>query len=84
VQLIDDQMEDVPWILSEPLHRSFKDRSLGATHQHDVQHRVVGDEDVRRVILHVPAAPHLPTLHAREEPGCRGSRNEVRIAISLP
>ena len=33
-------------------------------HQHDVEHRVVRDQDVRRVILHVPARPHFAAVQA--------------------
>ena len=67
VQLVDDEMKDVRRIGFEPLAGQIEDRRLDVPHQHDVQHAVVGDEDVGRRILHVPAAPHLAAVKAREE-----------------
>jgi hypothetical protein len=33
-------------------------------HQHNVEHGVVGDEDVGRVFLHVPPAAHLSAIES--------------------
>ena len=43
----------------EAIARAVEDVGLEASHQHDVEHAVVGDENVRRRLLHVPSRPHL-------------------------
>ena len=43
--------------------------------QRDAEHRVVRDEDVGRVGLHVPSAAHL---------GAVGPRNEVAALVVIP
>ncbi|MDK2744415.1 MAG: hypothetical protein NDI90_16055 [Nitrospira sp. BO4] len=83
MQLIDDEMEDVRRILLEPLPRLIENLRLDAAHQHDVQHRVVRDHDVRGVVLHIPARPHLTAVHGREEPCRRGSCNELGVSMRI-
>src|SRR5256885_10758142 len=56
-------MEDsVLSIFSKPLSSAVKDVALKAPHQHDVEHAVVRDENVRRSLLHVPSRPHLRAI----------------------
>jgi hypothetical protein len=76
-------MEDVRGILLEPLPRLVEDHRLDTAHQHDVQHRVVGDEDVRWVILHVPARPHLAAVHGGEEPRSRFPFHKLRVSMCI-
>jgi hypothetical protein len=60
MKFIDNQMKEVPIIRREPASRMVENRSLNISHQHDIEHAVVGDEDIRRMILHIPTRPHLP------------------------
>src|SRR5262245_2435513 len=52
--------------LCEPLFGRLEHVVLDAAHQHDVQHRVVGDQDIRWGVLHIPARPHLAAIKPRE------------------
>ncbi len=44
----------------------LEDRGLKGPHQHDVEHAVVGDEDVRGRLLHVPARPQFAARRVLE------------------
>jgi len=66
VQLVHDKKEDVAGILAQPVARLAENHVFDVAHEHDVQHRVVGDEDVGRGILHVPPGPHLAAIDARK------------------
>ena len=67
VQLVYYEKKDVIRRLGKPRSRLFEDVRFDATHEHDVQHRVVGDQDVGRRVLHIPPGPHLRSIHLREE-----------------
>ena len=57
VKLVDDQGEAAFWEswFMEPPSGLIENGFLELAHEHDVQHAVVRDEDVRRGVLHVPA-----------------------------
>src|SRR3954469_22755253 len=55
VQFVDDEVEDVRAIRLQPTSRLLENLPLDGAHQHDVQHRVVGDQDVGWMVLHVPS-----------------------------
>ncbi|MGB9753647.1 hypothetical protein [Roseiflexus castenholzii] len=57
MKFIDDQKEHsfgMVW-LSQPLPCLFKDVTLNSAHQHNIQHRVIGNQNIRRRLLHIPA-----------------------------
>jgi hypothetical protein len=56
VRLVEDEEERLVAVLREPLARLVEDRPLDRPHQHVLEHRVVGDEDVRRRAV-------VPTVH---------------------
>jgi hypothetical protein len=55
VKLIDYKMEEVAAVARQPSSRCIKDRHLDPTHKHNIEHAVVRDENVGRLVLHVPA-----------------------------
>src|SRR3990172_1791669 len=55
VQLVYDEMKNVAAVGGKPVARFVEDIRLNAAHQHDVEHRIVSDEQVRWMALHVPA-----------------------------
>jgi hypothetical protein len=72
VELIYDQMEYVALVGCKPVTGRAEDGRLDASHQHDIQHAVICDEDIRRLILHVPPGPHFRAGEVLKEP--RGVR----------
>src|SRR3546814_20322281 len=66
MKLVDDEVKHVGWIF-KPAPRRGEYLVLDIAHQHDVQHAVVGDQDVGRSILHVPPAPHLAAVKAGKD-----------------
>ncbi|WP_231936962.1 hypothetical protein [Caballeronia udeis] len=62
VQFIDDEMKDVPAVRGEPTSGSIEYRRLDCPHQHDIKHAVVCDEDIGRLVLHVPPRPHFSAI----------------------
>src|SRR5262249_16880994 len=80
VKFIDHEMKQSGAVSFKPLTCEIKKWNFHAAHQHDVQHRVVRNEDVRRRILHIPARPHFSTIHTGKE--SRGWR--PRDSHSLP
>jgi hypothetical protein len=89
VEFVDDEREGVGFIGSEPVARLVEDRPLDLPQEHHVQHRVVRDEDVWRVLLHIPSRAHLCAVELCEEiplafvPGDR-SRTPRRRMASRP
>ena len=75
VKLVDDQVEDIGAVGVEPRPRRVEDGALDVTHQHDIQHAVVGDQDVGRRLLHIEAAPHLAAVELGKEPLSLGTRH---------
>lgn len=67
VKFVEDEGEARAGGLLQPLPRGVEDVLLLFAEQHDVQHRVVGDHDVGRCGLHVPAGVHLRSAEARYE-----------------
>lgn len=61
--------------LSASQARVFDKSLVDRPQQRDAQHRVVRDQDVRRVGLHVPTTAHLGTI---------GPRNEVSALVVIP
>jgi hypothetical protein len=55
VKLIDYKMEEVAAVARQPSSGCVEDGRLNATHKHNIEHAVVRDEDVGRLVLHVPA-----------------------------
>ena len=47
--------------------RPIEERVVALSQQHHVEHRVVGDQDVRRRGLHVPAGAHLRAIDRLDE-----------------
>jgi len=68
----------------EPLARLIENCRFDSTHEHDVEHRVVRDEDVGGGVLHVPPGPHLRTVHALEETLGGASCNRLRVLVNTP
>ena len=67
MELVYDQMETIPCAVArQPVARLVEDRALKAAHQHDIQHAVVRDQDIRRVLVHVPPGPHFGALRVLE------------------
>ncbi len=60
------------------LGEESKDRSLDVPHEHDVEHAVVRDQNIRGRFLHVPAAPHLAAVETRKETRGGGLANSSR------
>jgi hypothetical protein len=83
VKLVDHEVKHMRGIRCQPLFGLFEDCSLHTSHEHYVEHRVIGDEDVRRMILHVPSGPHLAAIKTLKKPSrlWRAS-NKLRIAFS--
>ncbi len=79
VEFVEDQGEAGVRGLLQPLPRGAEDVLLLLAEQHDVQHRVVGDHDVRRRCLHVPAGMHLRSAEARDE----GPQLLVELLVGL-
>ena len=75
VKFVNDQVEDVGAVGVEPSPGHVEDGALDVPHQHDVQHAVVGDQDVGRRLLHIEAAPHLAAVELGEEPLSLGARH---------
>src|SRR5208282_4788544 len=71
MKLVHDKMKQPGLVTRQPLPGRIENRCLHAAHEHDVHHRVVCYKDVGRLILHVPARPHLAAVHAWKESGCR-------------
>src|SRR3546814_16100183 len=76
MKLVDDEVKHVGWIF-KPAPRRGEYLVLDIAHQHDVQHAVVGDQDVGRSILHVPPATHLAAVKAGKEALCVGAGNPL-------
>ena len=55
VKLINDKMEEVAAVARQPSSRYVEDGRLDAAHKHNIEHAVIRDEDVGRLVLHVPA-----------------------------
>ena len=69
VKLVDHHGEHVTAVGVKPVAGALEEPRIALTQKHDVQHRVVGDQDVRRMHLHVPPRAHLPTVQQlNEEP----------------
>ena len=66
VELVHHQKELVGGVGFQPVARLVEHARLDAPHQHDVQHVVVGYENVGRRILHIPARPHFAAVHVLE------------------
>src|SRR5438105_2706486 len=62
-------MEYVAAVGRDPRPGGVEYRYFNAAHQHDVEHAVVGNENVRWLVLHVPARPHLCAIQLWEEAG---------------
>ena len=84
MKLIHNEIEQPVLSVGEPLPGLIKDRRLDDPHQHDVEHRVVGDQNIRRRILHVPPGPHVRAIHALEELLGRGTGYELGILVDAP
>jgi hypothetical protein len=59
MKLIDHEVKEVCRILLKSFPSPIENGLLDSAHEHDVEHAVVRDENIRRVVLHVPAGPHL-------------------------
>ena len=75
MKFVNDQVEDIGAVGVEPRPRRVEDGALDVTHQHDIQHAVVGDQDVGRRLLHIEAAPHLAAVELGKEPLSLGTRH---------
>src|SRR5437868_285837 len=65
----------------QPLLRLIENRSLHTPHEHYVKHRIISDEDIRRVVLHVPPRPHLTPIETLKEPRSWPARDKLRITF---
>ena len=66
VQFVEHEVKQTS-VMLQPLPGRFEDVVVRLPHQHDAQHAVVGDENVRRRILHVPPAPHFGAVQSWKE-----------------
>ena len=66
MELVHHQKELVGGVGFQPFARLVERARLDAPHQHDVQHVVVGYENVGRRGLHVPARPHFAAVYVGE------------------
>ena len=86
MQLVNDQRE-LPFGMTgfmEPLSGLFEDVPLDFSHQHDVEHRIIGNENVRRRVLDVPTRPHLTAVHAWEKsPNLVGGAASIDVRLDL-
>ncbi|OJV11726.1 MAG: hypothetical protein BGO12_10780 [Verrucomicrobia bacterium 61-8] len=67
MKFIQDKVKDIVGRLSEPFARIRKYSVVISTHQHDAEHAVVGNENIRRGVLHVPPASHFASVEPWEE-----------------
>ena len=67
VELVDDEGEHCGRVRGEPFLRLLEDLLLMLAHEHHVEHRVVGDEDVGRAAQEVLAVDQLIAARVAEE-----------------
>src|ERR1039458_2322053 len=75
------KMNYVSVIRRQPLPGQVENRYLHASHQHDVQHGIVRNENVRRIVLHIPSRPHLSAVDAWEKARCGRSGYLLRFLL---
>jgi hypothetical protein len=75
-------MEEIIRIRLQPLPRSIEDGGFHAPHKHYVEHGIVRDENIWRVVLHVPAGPHFTSAETWKEPSCRPAGYKLSITFS--
>src|SRR6185437_12205741 len=76
VRFIEDKKKGLGWVVLQPLSRCIEDGPLQGAHQHVFQHRIVRDENIRRLRLHLMARKQFGVLWQ-----CDGTTKLVRLGI---
>ena len=69
MQFIDHEGEAIARVAGQPVPGLLQHPLLTGAAQHGVEHADVGDQDVRRCLLHIPAGEHLSSIRRREGKG---------------
>jgi hypothetical protein len=65
MQFVYDKVKYAAGVASQPQTRLFKDRRLHAAHEHDIEHGIIRDQDIRRLCLHAPTVPTLGCIRVQ-------------------